>query len=1346
MNTQNLTIYPGSLHNHTQYSNIRLRDCIIKENDLIDYAIQLGHRAVAITDHECISSWVKVEEYADKIHKTYPDFKIIRGNEIYLCRNGLNAENFNKDFDSYYHFILLARDREGAKQLMEISTRAWKRSYMGRGMRRVPTYYQDLIDIIGTNPGHVIASSACLGGCLPKQLLKYEQTKSIELYNKIVNWATQVGKIFGKENFYIELQPSATKEQTLANRLLINFAKEQGFKYIITTDSHYLKKEDRLIHKAYLNAQDGDREVDAFYMTTYMMGTKELESHLDLTREELNEAYYSINEIIDKCEEFSLRRPLRIPELLWRPLLGETYDYQKAFRLMPTLEKFYNSEYKSDRYLVDAILDGIKLHPDLQNKEAYENLEDNLQRTWESSEVNKARWSAYYLNLQRNIDEFWNAGTIVGPARGSGGGFLLLYCLDVIQMDTLRETTKTYPWRFLNPKRESVLDIDTDIEGGRRAQVLQHLRKVYGEDYVANVATFRTEKSKSAILTAARGLGIDVDIAQYIASLIPADRGQLRSLSQCFYGDEENDWPPIKQFVNEMTNNYPELWQVAQNIEGLICGSGLHAGGVIFVDEPFTNSTALMRAPDGTICTQFELHDAEKVSLIKIDALSVEAMDKIHNCLDLLCDAGLVERKATLRETYENVIGLYKLDRTNPDMWEMVLKHKILSLFQMEKQSGISGIALAKPHSVDELAVLNSVIRLMAPEKGAEQPLDMWARYRNNINEWYDEMRDYGLTEEQIEWLSKSSAISSGICESQEGLMQLLQEPRLGGNDLSFADKCRKAIAKKQGKLFEECEQEYFKNAEEKGCEMKLVHYVWDVLLRVQRGYSFCRAHTLAYSLVALQEMNLAHNYPIIFWNCACLINDAGGNEAEEIEEDDNVYNCLDEEYYNEMEDFTEDDESDVEDSYDEDEDCDGYPVEVKVLKNGKKKKKTKTTNYGKIATAIGKIRQEGVDITPPDINRSTYTFSPDVETNTIRYGLSGITRIGEDLVKQIIANRPYSDLSDFLSKNKLTKSQVVNLIKSGAFDSICEDRVTVMSEYVDSIADKKKRITLQNMQMLINHNLIPHEFEFEIKVYNFNKYLKKYCKDGTNFKLIDYPLEFYQSHFDTDLLSYSSDGATAIIGQKTWDNIYQKYMDNIRLYIKKNNETLLDTLNEQLVQEVWDKYCKGSISKWEMDSVSFYSHEHELAKLKDHYYGIVDFQSLGPEPEIERVFTTREGKTIPIFKLVKIAGTVLDKNKQKKTVELLTKSGVVTVKVYGVFSEYDRQISMKDPTTGKKKVIEKSMFSRGNKLIITGIRQDDSFIAKMYKNTPGHRIVQILDVNDDGTAVIKEERMEVPT
>ena len=166
----------------------------------------------------------------------------------------------------------------------------------------------------------------------------------------------------------------------------------------------------------------------------------------------------------------------------------------------------------------------------------------------------------------------------------------------------------------MNPARVSVLDVDVDIEGGRRKQVLDHLRKVYGEDRVANVATFGTEKSKSAILTACRGLGIDVDIAQYLASMIASDRGMLRTLDQTFYGDEENGFAPNKQFVYEMTENYPEVWQIAKKIEGLVCRLGEHAGGIIFVDEDFENSTALMRAPNGDIMTQFDLHDCEDCS------------------------------------------------------------------------------------------------------------------------------------------------------------------------------------------------------------------------------------------------------------------------------------------------------------------------------------------------------------------------------------------------------------------------------------------------------------------------------------------------------------------------------------------------------------------------------------------------------------------------------------------------------------------------------------------------------------------------------------------------------------
>lgn len=753
----------------------------------------------------------------------------------------MTANNWVSGQDRYYHFILLAKDSIGHQQIRELSTKAYLRSYMSRGMRRVPTYYQDLFDIIGTNPGHVIGSTACLGGALPTQILRAIQDPT--LFPKIEIWIQQMDALFGHGNFYFELQPSNNREQIYVNRQLIEYSTEHDIPYIITTDSHYLKKEDRVIHKAYLNAQNGEREVDDFYATTYLMGTEELESYFSyLSEEQLQVAYQNILRIKNSIEDYTLLRPLKIPNLKWKKL-EEAYLFPITVNdfytvNIPMLRTFWNSEYAADKYLAQAVINGIKKHPDLQCKEAYDEINACLENTWTSSEVNKARWSAYYLNLQNIIDICWEAGSIVGPGRGSGVGFILLYCLDITQINPLRESTKTFRWRFLNPERVSVLDVDFDIEGGRRDKVLTAFRKHYGEDRVANVATFKTEKSRSAILTAARGLGIDVDIAQYIASMVQADRGLSRSLEQCYYGDKENGYEPIKQFVAEM-ENYPDLWNVAQKIEGLICGVGIHAGGVIFVDEPFTNSTALMRAPDGTICTQFELHDCENVSLIKYDALSVEAMDKIHNCLDLLCDSGLVERKETLKETYESVIGIYKIERTNSDMWKMVWEHKIQSLFQMEKQSGINGIATLKPTSVDDLAILNSTIRLMAQEKGGEMPTDKLARFKANPSDWDKEMMRYGLGNKEKEILSPVLNISYGLCIAQEQFMELIQLPELGGFSLTWADKLRKSIAKKNPKDFDALTKEFFKVTKEKGINQNFADYVWNVLISMSKGYGF---------------------------------------------------------------------------------------------------------------------------------------------------------------------------------------------------------------------------------------------------------------------------------------------------------------------------------------------------------------------------------------------------------------------------------------------------------------------------------------------------------------------------
>ena len=757
---------------------------------------------------------------------------MIRGNEIYLCRNGLNANNYNKEYDRYYHFILLAKDAIGHKQIREISTRAWHRSYMARGMRRVPTYYQDLFDIIGANPGHIIGSTACLGGALATQIMRAQKDPSLN--DKIDIWINQMHQLFGDGNFYLELQPSDSKEQTYVNRKLIELSEKHNVPYIITTDAHYLTKEDRKIHKAYLNAQDGDREVDDFYATTYVMKTEELESYLDLSREELDKAYQNILNIGAMCEDYSIMKPLKIPQLPWVDL-EYTIDQKYWCSQIPWLETFWSSKYEGDIQLADMIVLALE-RDNLKDKATLDEVNECLRMTWVSSEKNKAHWSAYYLNLQKIIEECWNAGTLVGCGRGSGVGFILLYLLGITQINPLWETTKTFNWRFLNPDRVSVLDVDVDIEGGRRKQVLDHLRKVYGEDRVANVATFGTEKSKNAILTACRGLGVDVDTAQYLASMIVSDRGLPRTLKQTYYGDEDADFAPNKQFVYEMTENYPEVWEVAQKIEGLVCRLGEHAGGVIFVDEPFTESTALMRAPNGDIMTQFDLHDCEDCSLIKYDLLSVEALDKMHVCLDLLVDYGYIKPEKTLKETYEKTIGIYNLERKDEKMWKMVWNHEIQSLFQMEKQSGIQGIALTHPQSVDDLAVLNSVIRLMAQEKGAELPLSKFARFKENIDLWYQEMRYYCLTEEEQKLLEPVVKISYGISESQEKFMQLVQMPECGGFNLTWADKLRKAIAKKNPAAYEELQKEYFKTVEEKGLSKNLCNYVWNVLVATSKG------------------------------------------------------------------------------------------------------------------------------------------------------------------------------------------------------------------------------------------------------------------------------------------------------------------------------------------------------------------------------------------------------------------------------------------------------------------------------------------------------------------------------
>lgn len=756
----------------------------------------------------------------------------------------------------------------------------------------------------------------------------------------------------------------------------------------------------------------------------------------------------------------------------------------------------------------------------------------------------------------------------------------------------------------------------------------------------------------------------------------------------------------------------------------VVCGIGEHAGGVIFVDESFVNSTALMKVPNGDIVTQFDLHRCEDCSLIKIDLLSVEALDKIHTCLDLLTEQNYITPEKTLKETYEKVIGIYNLEREDKSMWEMVWKHEILSLFQMEKQSGIQGIALTQPGSVDDLAVLNSVIRLMAQEKGAEQPLNKFARFKNNIDLWYEEMESYGLTKEEQKLLEPIVKQSYGICESQEKFMQLVQLPECGGFNLSWADKLRKAIAKKNPAAFLELEKEYYQAITDKNLSYNLCHYVWSVLVSTSKGYGFNASHTLAYSLVALQEMNLAWQNPLIFWNTACLITDSGGaedsDEEEPLEEVVDIY---------EPEDFSEYEYIDAPDR------------KTKV-------KKKRSNNYDKIASAIGKMMSEGITIKPPDINKSQYTFYPDAENNQIIFGLRGMLNVGEEIIQQIMNNRPYASIKDFVAKVNPKKSSMISLIKGGAFDEL-EDRKFAMAWYLWETCDKKSRLTLQNMPGLLKYNIIPDTEEFVLpkRVYEFNRYLKAITKadscsyDGF-YTLDERALAFLNEIECDDLIT--TDNLAWFIDTKKWDKVYQKYMDTFRDWIANDKDNILKELNKTIFLEEWTKYAgKGNVSAWEMEVLCFYYHEHELANVNMSKYGLSNFFELPEDPIVDRTFWKGD-KEIKLFKLTKICGTCIAKDKAKATVTLLTVDGVVTVKFRKeVFSYYDRQISERQNDTLNKKILEKSWFNRGSLVLIQGIRSGDAFLAKKYANSAfPHSVIKINEIFPDGDIAIQVERM----
>ena len=1303
-----------SLHNHCYSSNVRMLDSINRPEDMVPRAIELGITGMAFTDHECLSAAVSILKLRDKIKEEHPDFKFIFGNEIYLI-----DEKDVGQATKFFHFILLALDETGWQQLRELSSRAWKRAYSLKGLTRVPTTYRDIEEVIGKDPGHIFASSACLGGELPINILAHNVPRT----NQFVRWCIET---FGKDNFALELQPSDNEEQITVNAILIRLANHYDIPYIITTDSHYLKKDDFAIHSAFLNSkQSSDRETEKFYKYTYVMGEDEIYEVLragGLSDEQIAKGLQNTLDIQKRVQDYDFRHSTIVPAL-HLPAFELKHTLAQYYDKYPLIKHYAYSKYEQDRYLMYQIERGLEEKHVVIDDVKLDRINTELDVVLYISKQIKQDVSAY-LNLAVNmIDIAWQV-SLVGCGRGSACGFYINYLIGITQVDPLIYGLPY--WRFLNKERAEMPDIDSDYQPEKINDMTELFREAYGEDNVLNCATFKTESLKSAILTCARGLGINNDEAQALAALVPSHRGKTYTLNDCLYGNEEQGFEPVSNF-REKLEAYPRLFEAVQMIEGLPTNASIHASALYIFNNGYLEHNSLMRAPNKTLITAFNMHDSDDQGALKMDVLRTDAQSKMAKCMDLLLKAGEMEWKGSLRNTYNYYLHPDVLDYNSPEMWAKAASGEIANLFQFETQVGSVCIKKARPTNVMQLAEINSIMRLQV--EGDEQPIDRYVAFRENIESWYLEMFEEGLNQEEIAILRKYLDKSFGISGSQETLMLLVMDPKITGFTLGEANKFRKAIAKKIAADIQANKEKYFEYGKKLGTRQVFLDYVWKYCVEPQLGYSFSLNHTLPYSVIAVQEMNLATRWNPLYWQCACLCINAGNYTTDlDIESDD--------------------EEEESEEQSENEEEVEGTQKEKRVA-----------PNYGKIAKAISDAQHSGVRVELPDINTSQADFIPDVQNNAILYSLQAINVVNPDLMDRIIKNRPYTSIDDFWDKVQPEKAQMIGLIKAGCFDKLYnEPRSRIMHRFLNKLAEElhpqKTVLTKAHMTKAIELGLNLEQYNIPIRIYKFKQYLVKHCKDpNSSVRRFIFSDETCVKFFNTyikDKLKLNKDEYGFIDGNifireapfnKFVDQTLAELMAHLNSPEGLAEYHKLEVENE--INALEEKHASGTVAAWEMETMCFYHEQHELALLNEVLYNVKNFDML-PEYPVPRKVLNKSGEERDVYDLCAVTGTVIANNNTKHTVTVLTKYGVITLKLFStLYTEYNQKISIMNPDKPKEKIVlDDSWFKRGKLIIAYGFRRENMFNVRMDRSEGFPRSIGLIEnLNVDGTAVIRYKR-----
>ncbi|RKX94836.1 MAG: DNA polymerase III subunit alpha [Spirochaetes bacterium] len=565
------------LHTHSEYS---ILDGASKIDDLVNKAKSLKMPALALTDHGNMFGALEFYQKAS-VHGVKP----IIGQEFYIAPKSMtNKEPKEKP----YHLIILAKDEEGYKNLIYLSSMAYLKGF----------YYKPRIDkqLLSAHSEGLIGMSACLSGEVPYYIRN-------DMHEEAERAAGEYIDIFGKDNFYFELMNNGIKEQLIVNERLIELASRIGIKTVATNDIHYLNREDAKNHDVLLCIQTGKTvndprrmrfKTDQFYFRT-------AEEMYTLFSEH-PEALKSTIEITDKCNLNLELGTFHLPNF-------------------PIPEG-----YTAESYLKELAEKGLK--------ERYKNMDKRIQDRFkmELEVIKSMGFSTYFLIVWDFIRFAKSVGITVGPGRGSAAGSIVAYSLGITNVDPIKYGLLFE--RFLNRSRVSMPDIDIDFDGDRRDEVIKYVRKKYGEDRVAQIITFGAMKARAVVRDVARALEIDLRESDRIAKLIPS-RPDITL-------DEALETSRELSDIVENNKKVARLFEISRGLEKLVRHPSTHAAGVVISPVPLTEIVPLYKDPkSGVISTQFQGKNLEDVGLIKMDFLGLKNLSVIQRCLESIKLAGL---------------------------------------------------------------------------------------------------------------------------------------------------------------------------------------------------------------------------------------------------------------------------------------------------------------------------------------------------------------------------------------------------------------------------------------------------------------------------------------------------------------------------------------------------------------------------------------------------------------------------------------------------------------------------------------------------------------------------------